>query len=393
MKKKSVTIFFIMLILLIIFNLNIYSDYAQENNNLIKKNEPQKNGDQKWRIGYCESEKFINYAGTLIALLEGLNERGWILNIDNIPYKKGQSDTKVMWEWLNNNITGPYIEFVNDAYYNLYSLDKAEKKEIIDRLKYQKDIDLMIVMGSAAGQLLANNEHDTPTTVFSATNAVQSKIIKSEKDSGFDHIWAHMDADRFKRQISVLYDIFNFGKLGVVYEDTPVVKDYSAITDIEKISSEKDFELVEYHVKNPINQADESRYYKDLVLAYNKLAKEVDAMYITVAHIESSKLNDLLNSFYRNKIPVFSQLGEQEVKHGALMSISLTDYKNLGRFGADQMTKVLKGTKPGDLNQVFKSSPQIVLNLEVANKIGYKIPFETLLISDKIYKKIKNSGD
>jgi len=389
MKKQLIRTFFILVTLLGIFSLNIHFGYTQESNNLIQNNAPQKNNGEKFRIGYCESEEFINYAGTFVALLRGLEEIGWLSNIENIPYKEGQSDSWLMWEWLSNNATGPYIEFVSDAYYNLYSLDAAAEKEMINRLKDEKDIDLIIVMGSAAGQLLATDEHETPTMVFSATNAVQSQIIKSEADSGLDHIWAHMDADRFKRQLSVLYDIFNFKKLGLVYEDSPVVKDYSAITDIEKIASEKGFELVEYHVRNPINQADESRYYKDLALAYEKIAKEIDAMYITVAHIESSKLNNLLEPFYINEIPVLSQLGAEEVKHGALMSISLTDYKNLGRFGAHQISKVLKGTKPRDLNQVFKSTPQIVLNIEVANTIGYKIPFEILLISDKVYKKIE----
>lgn len=389
MKKQLIIVVFITVLLLGIFSLNTYFGYTQENKNLIQKNSPQKNDGAKWRIGYCESEEFINYAGTFFTLLKGLEEIGWISDIENIPYKEGQSDSRIMWEWLNKNDTGPYIEFVSDAHYSLYSLDLATEKEIIGRLNKKEDIDLMIVMGSAAGQLLATNDHDTHTMVFSATNAVQSQIIKSEEDSGFDHIWAHMDADRFKRQISVLYDIFHFKKLGLVYEDSPVVRDYSAIDDIENIAKEKGFELVEYHVKNPINQADESRYYKDLTLAYRKIAKEVDAMYITVAYIEPSKLDSLLEPFYTNKIPVFSQLGAEEVKYGALMSISLTDYKNLGRFGADQMTKVLSGAKPRDLNQVFRSAPQIVVNIEVANKIGYKMPFETLLISDKVYKKIE----
>ncbi|MGM0380189.1 MAG: ABC transporter substrate-binding protein [Bacillota bacterium] len=402
MKKQLTIVFFIMVIILGVFNLNIdFEDTQKEKvsvkkntsqKNSIQKNLPQKNDGKKWRIGYCESEKFINYAGTFFALLKGLEEMGWILNIDNIPYQEGQNDTKVMWEWLNNHATGPYIEFVSDAHYNLYSLDEAKEKEIIDRLKNKKDIDLMIVMGSAAGKFLANNKHDTPTMVFSATNAVQSQIIKSKKDSGIDHIWAHMDADRFKRQVSVLYDVFNFKKLGVVYENSPIVKDYSAIADIEEVANKKGFELIEYHVKNPINQSDKTRYYKDLAIAYDNIAKEIDAMYITVAHIEASKLNSLLKPFYTNEIPVFSQLGDQEVKYGAFMSISLTDYKNMGRFGANQISKVLRGAKPRDLNQVFKSTPQIVLNTEVADKIKYKPPFKILLIADKIYNKIKNSG-
>ena len=38
----------------------------------------------KWRIGYCESESFITYKDTLVAIVKGLEEIGWITDLEGI---------------------------------------------------------------------------------------------------------------------------------------------------------------------------------------------------------------------------------------------------------------------------------------------------------------------
>jgi len=85
---------------------------------------------------------------------------------------------------------------------------------------------------------------------------------------------------------------------------------------------------------------------------------------------------------------VFSQLGTEEVMAGALISVARADFSGVGEFGANNMIKILKGTSPRKLSQVFENIPHIALNLEVARKIGYKPPFEILLVADEIYQVI-----
>lgn len=351
---------------------------------------PHDNNGEKWRIGYCESEPFVNYAGMLNGLIKGLNELGWINNIDGMDYKEGQQDTSKMWEWLSSKDMGSNIEFVKDAYYSLSTMDEDSKSRMLGRLQ-KNDLDLMIVMGTYAGKFTADNNHNTPVMVFVSSNAVQSGIIKSETDSGSDNVWAHMDSGKFQRQIRVFYDIFKFKKLGIVYENSPLAKEYSAIDDVESIAGQKGFEIVYNYVNEPKFPGDEERYHREVSEAYKQLSEKVDAMYITIASLDSKKLPELFTPFYEKRIPVFSQLGADEVMNGALMSISTGDFKNLGRFGADNIARLFNGAGLRSLQQVFESTPQIIINLEVADKIGYDVPFEVLLTSDKIYKKVGDS--
>ncbi|SET17880.1 ABC-type uncharacterized transport system, substrate-binding protein [Natronincola peptidivorans] len=354
----------------------------------ILSNSPDTNDGNKWRIGYCESEPFLNFTGSLYGLIFGLNESGWIsVNLEEMPYEIGQEDSLIMWNWLAAQDTGPYIEFVQDAYYSLYR--PGDEEAVHKRLTETKDIDLMVAKGTYAGRLLSNDDHNTPVMVFSTTNAVSAGIIKSDIDSGRDHIWAHMDSDRYKRQIQVFYDIFQFKKLGVVYEDSPVGRIYAALDDIEELADILGYEVITYTVDEARDDEDRERYHREVLEAHKKLATQVDAMYLTAGTRDINKISYLLTPFYEAGIPVFSQLGAQEVRHGALLSLYRADFSGIGRFGADNVTRVLKGAKPRELSQIYGDTPSIVLNLKVADRIGYKAPFEILLSADEIYNRIE----
>lgn len=340
----------------------------------------------RWRIGYCESETFITYPKTLVGIVNGLYERGWITDLEGFDVVSNGSDARQIWRWLATREVSPYIEFVEDAFYNLKNGDNSA--DIIERLNKQHDLDLMVAMGTQAGVDLGNASHDTNIFVFAASNAVRAGIIDSEEDSGLDHVWAHMDSNRFERQLSVFYDIVKFKKLGMVYEDSDIARVYSAVSEVENLAAEKGFEVVRYYVDEPGTPEDYQRYYREVQEAYSKLAPRVDAMFVTVASLESTKLPELFTPFYENNVAIFSQLGNVEVEYGALMTVSVMDELNVGRFGADTVIKCLKGARPRELPQVFQSSPRIIFNAQVAKKIGFKIPFELIMVTDKVYHEI-----
>ncbi|WP_031515856.1 ABC transporter substrate-binding protein [Desulfofalx alkaliphila] len=320
--------------------------------------------------------------------MRGLEEIGWVNNLKWFNRIVASGDSRAIWRWLANEEVSPYVEFVEDAFYNLRDAD-VDREGIIERLNSRKDIDIMLVMGAEAGILLSNAQHDTNIFVFAASNAVRSGIIDSVEDSGKDKVWAHMDEQRFERQIKAFYDIVQFKKLGMVYEDSDNARVYSAVNEVEKLAEENGFEIVRYHVREPRSPEEYPRYYQEVQDAYNKLAKEVDAVYVTIASLESEKLPHLFQPFYENKIPIFSQLGDIEVQHGALITVSVMDEVNIGRFGADNISKCLLGAKPRQLEQSFQSAPVIILNSEVAKKIDFKLPFELLIVVDKAYKDIE----
>lgn len=384
MKRFLVTLFILVCFITITFTVNL-----TQASNIDSASRPTlKEDGTKWRIGYCESEDFITYTQTLVGIVRGLEEIGWITDLQGFDSVAATNDGGAIWNWLAEKEVSPYIEFVDDAFYNLRQ-PGLDRGGIITRLQEKDDLDLMLVMGTEAGVFLSNDQHNTNIFVFAASNALRSGIIASVEDSGRDHVWAHMDQYRFARQINAFYDIVKFKKLGMVYEDSDNARIYSAVNEVEALAAEKGFEIVRYYVDEPKSKEEYPEYYNKVQAAYIKLAGQVDAVYVTIASLESERLPELFSPFYDNKIPIFSQLGNIEVKHGALMTVSVMDEVNLGRFGADTIGKCLKGAKPRELGQSYQVAPKIILNAEVAKVIDFMVPFELVIVIDEVFQNIE----
>jgi len=350
--------------------------------------EPNLNNGQKWRIGYYESGPFGNYDATFGSIIKALTQKGWLENMNEFPY---DGNSRIMWQWLISHDTGKYIEFVNDGFYtfnNNNNMRQQTKMTLIDRLNQRKDINLMIVMGTAAGQDVANDLHSVPTMVYSVSDAIKSGIIYSAEDSGRDHLWANVVPNRYKRQVELFHDIFVFKKLGVVYENSVNGRSMAAMDDVEALAQERGFEIVRSFYDDSIVNKEE--WHKGLLEANKKVAEQADAVYLVLRTKQQiERTTELLTPFFDKKIPTFAQFAK-EVPRGALLSISTANYDTSGAFNAEVITKVFNGAKPRQLSQIFISSPSIEINLEVADRIGYMPPFTILLTADTVYSKIES---
>lgn len=349
---------------------------------------PVLNKGKKWRIAMYEGGEYVDYQRNFIGLLNGLQHLGWI---ENKPLPTLRPDqTKELWAWLaKGGLKSDSIEFVADAHYSA-SWDKAIRKtmaaEIIQRLANKKDIDLIIATGTWAGQNLANNQHSTPVIVISCSDAVASKIITSPEDSGFDHVHARIDPQRFERQIRIFHDIIGFKTLGVAHEDSLSGRSISAIEKVRSVARERGFEVKVCHSKN--QTPDRAEAEESVRVCYDGLMKEVDALYVTTQNgVNDNSLPGLVAMFNDRQIPTFAQYGSKHVEKGILMSISRSDLSFVGQFYADTMAEIFNGTKPRDINQIFEAPPKIAINLNTAGMIGYDPPIDILSAADEIFQE------
>ena len=353
------------------------------------KVDPVTNDGKKWRIGYYEGGAYINYQKQLTETVKGLMELGWLETAD-LPKQSGEA-TDTLWEWLSTEARSDYIEFVADAHYSaMWENDRRKEieDEIVLRLNNDKDIDLMIGMGTWAGKGLANYRHRTNTLVFSTSNPISSGIIKSVEDSGFDHVHVRVDPKRNERQLKVFHEMIGFHKLGVVYEDSLAGRSYAAIETIEALSKTHDFEIVRCHTKSDIS--DKKLAEEGVINCFNKLVKEADAIYVTQqGGVNSRSVPILVEIANKHKIPTFSQSGAEEVSYGVLASLSRAGYKYVGRFHAETISKVLNGAQPNQLNQLYEEPPKIALNLKTAEIIGFDPPIVLLGATDEFFDEIK----
>jgi ABC-type uncharacterized transport system substrate-binding protein len=357
--------------------------------------EPKARKDgRKWRIGYLEGGPWIEYPQNLKAVVLGLKELGW-LDISNFPVYKDEHDASALWKFVCDNAKSSYVEFVKDAFWSSGWNDELREqlmKNCIYRLNIRKDIDLMLALGTRAGQDLATNKISVPTVVIAASDPVAAKIIKSIDDSGYDHLHARVDPTRYVRQIELFHDIIEFKKLGIAYENTDAGKSYAALTIVEKVARKRGFEIISCHSKDEIAENEEEAT-NSVIKCYRDLAPKVDAVYIVMQRgITFKTLPKVLAPLIQEKIPTFSQYGSDEVKYGVLLSIAQAGFKYVGRYTAEVIAKIFNGAKPRDLDQVFEDPPKIAINLKTAIEIGYDPPVDILGAADEIYQTTRYWG-
>ena len=353
---------------------------------------PVLNEGQKWRIFFYEGGPHTNYYHYLEATILGLMKLGWIEKADLEKVQNKSEDTRRLWNWLAREAKSDYLEFIEDGYYSAnwdVELRRKNRTQILKSLKRGADVDLVIAMGTWAGLDLANDEHSVPTVVMSTSDPVESGIIESVEDSGYDHVHARVDPYRYERQLRIFHDIIKYKKLGIAFEDSLYGRSYSAIDTVEKVAADIGFEVVKCYTKSDISDTDIAS--QSVIQCFDKLSKEVDAIYVTIqGGVNPESIPKLVEIANRNRIPTFSQLGAKEVQQGFLFSISRPGFKPAGLFLSATIAQILNGAQPRQLKQLFEESPSIAINLKTAEIVGLYLYADILAAADTIYRDIKN---
>ncbi|WP_432471005.1 ABC transporter substrate-binding protein [Amphritea sp. HPY] len=353
--------------------------------------QPVTNAGKPWRIGYFEGGEYSDYQKILTETIKGLMKLGW-LETTEIPPQQGEQ-TEQMWQWLVANAKSEYIEFVPNAHYSA-AWDETIREEIaariIQRLNSQRDIDLMIAMGTWAGKELANDKHRTSTMVLSTSDPLAAGIIKSVEDSGYDHIHATLDPSRYDRQVRVFNDIVGFKNLGVAYENSENGRTYAALEVIERLAKERKFNIVRCHTLSDIS--DVSQAEASVVECFKELAPKVDAIYVTQqGGVNGNSIAKLVKITNQYRIPTFSMSGSVEVSKGLLLSLSQAGFRYVGEFHAGTFAKVFNGAQPNQLSQFFEEPPRMAVNLKTAEIVGFNPPLLLLGAADEIYRDIQEN--
>jgi ABC-type uncharacterized transport system substrate-binding protein len=340
---------------------------------------------KKWRLGYFESGDYSEYPRTLRVIVAGLQQLGWV-SVPAIP--EGLTGRQI-WQFLADNARSDTLQFVADAYWQPGNFDASKRpavrQAIMDRIRQRHDIDLIIAMGTLAGQDMAALGAPVPTVVASTSDAVGAHIVKSAQDSGLDNLHARVQPERYQRQVRLFHDIVPFKTLGLVYDDSPEGRTYAAVDAVEQVAREQHFTVRGCDARaNGVSQEEATH---NAIDCYRRIAPQVDAVYVTVHRgITPDSIEDVVKILRDAKVPSFSMLGSEEVKKGILMSLAQADYSYVGLFYAETIARIFNGAKPRQLNQVWIDPAKIALNLETARIIGFDPPVDILLAADEVYE-------
>ncbi|HET8597387.1 MAG TPA: ABC transporter substrate binding protein [Castellaniella sp.] len=346
---------------------------------------------RKWRLGYFESGDYVEYPRTLRAIVQGLQQLGW-LSVPDIPDELGG---RQMWQFLASHVRSDTLEFVPDAYWEPGNFDPAlrpaVRESITRRLKDKHDVDLIIAMGTWAGQDMAALGPPVPTVVASTSDAVGAHIVASAQDSGLDNLHARVQPERYQRQVRLFHDIVKFKTMGVVYEDSPEGRTYAAVPAVDQVAAEDGFQVKSCTTgASGIDTAEATR---NLFDCYRKLGSQVDAMYVTVHRgITPDTVGEVASILREAKVPSFAMLGSAQVRAGLLMSLAQADYSYVGLFHAEVIARIFNGARPRQLSQIWVDPAKIALNLDTARIIGFDPPVDILLAADEVYESRQPAG-
>ena len=341
------------------------------------------------RIAYIEGGFYIDYARILVAVAQGLAELGVIANGD-APIPEYVESTAGIWQWLCANAGGNAVEFVSNGYYSAGwddALFAKKRSELVARLNGAKDIDLVLAFGTKAGQAMASDDHSTPVAVLSVTDAVTAGIIPSPEDSGRDHVFAMVEHNRYYREVVLFHDIFQFKKMGVVYENSEKGRASIALPQIQKAAKDAHFDMVT--CAGTLFSDDPATATANLIACHERLVEGgADAVYMTVNNgMQTERMGSILRPLLEARLPTFSQNGVDEVRHGVLLSISQANFRGQGTFAARAIANILKGQSPRSQKQAYEEPLSLAVNLRTAMLIGWNPSLAVLSAVDEIFQE------
>jgi len=349
----------------------------------------RRHDDTRWRLGYLQGGDYADYPVILAAIVQGLVSLGWMEPL-KLP-DTGSTTSREIWQFLARNAKSEYLQFMDDAFYSPGNFDSSLRAPTRDRLhtrlRDSRDIDLMIAMGTWAGQDLAHEDVSVPTVVASTSDPIAAGIIKSAADSGFGHVHAKVEPNRYQRQIRLFHDIVPFSTLGVVYENSPEGRTFAAVAAIEEVAADIGFKVKACHA--PFNNVSPQQAMDGVTACYADLASQVDAVYLTVHRgLTAESIGSVVDALLKAQVASFSMLGSDEVRRGVLMSMAQADYLPVGQFHAEVIARIFHGASPRELSQIWLSPAEIAINLKAAEVIGFDPPIDILLASDEVYDSV-----
>jgi putative tryptophan/tyrosine transport system substrate-binding protein len=120
----------------------------------------------------------------------------------------------------------------------------------------------------------------------------------------------------------------------------------------------------------------------DIAPAFTTIHSRSDALYVVVNVLISSNLKQIISLALDERLPTMFN-NRDYTRAGALMSYG-ANYSDLFRHSADDVDKILRGAKPGDIPIEQPTKFDLAINLKTAKSLGLTIPDKLLALADEV---------
>lgn len=235
-------------------------------------------------------------------------------------------------------------------------------------------VTLAVGIATPTAQALVNTMKETPVIFSAVTDPVKAGLVKSLK-KGDKWVTGVSDMTPVKQQLELLLKIKKVKRLGHIYtssEENAVV--LAGI--VKQACKELGIEFVETTVSKS----------SEVKQATQAIIKRVDALYISTDNTVVSALSAVAEVAMKAKVPIMSADPSSAETHPILAAWGF-DYYKMGRVTGKMIVEVLKGKKPEQLPTRFMtktSDIDLLINLDVAKKLGLTVPKELVKSANKV---------
>ncbi len=341
-------------------------------------------------LGYCQAEKYYEFDYQLYYITDALVQSGALEGVDMEGLTE-ESSAREIWDRVcSTQDDSSAVLFAKDGYMD-YSdpeyadLDDAGTAKAVDSFFERSHAELILSMGTSGG-LMVKDSTDLPYMNFVASDPVASGIVESQDSSGDDRAWALVSVGSDRMSLGVMNDIFAPKKLGIVYADNEDAYIYSGAENVDAFALENGMTVEKRFVEDEFPEEEYSLYVKNMRKAHEELAEAgIDVYILTTSVLEDADLKYVLEPFMEKGIPSYSINSTQDVHNGAMAAVALLDYRNIGKFAAENFQSLLDGESLGSLPQVYNTAPYLVFNYDTVRRTGYQLPFQILVSADEIW--------
>ena len=260
-----------------------------------------------------------------------------------------------------------YLESKTDAKFEITVKNAQGDNGTADTIAKQfvsDGVDLIYSIGTNASQASVNatTGKETPVVFNAVTDAVEAKLVASNEKPGAN-VTGVSDAAPLEKQLEMIREFLpDAKKIGMIY-NIGEVNGKIQVEQVEKLASKYNFTVE----KKGISATTE------VATAAEQLAGDVDCIYNITDNMIVSATASITDKANAKKIPVFAA-EDGQMNAGLLASDSIS-YEKLGeQAGSIAYDILVNGKKPADIPVETAKDTALIINKNVAEQLGIKIP-------------------
>jgi putative tryptophan/tyrosine transport system substrate-binding protein len=246
--------------------------------------------------------------------------------------------------------------------------------------KFQSEkVTLAVGVATPTSQALVNTLKGIPIVFTAVTDPVKAGLVASIK-KGDKNVTGVSDMTPVKQQIQLLLKVKKVKRLGHIYtssEENAVV-----LAGIVKQACK---ELGIEYVETTVSKSSEVKQ------AVQAIIRRVDALYISTDNTVVSAMSAVADVAMKAKVPIMSADPSSAENYPVLAAWGF-DYYKMGRTTGKLVAEILNGKKPEQIPTQFMtktSDVDLLINLDVAKKLGLTFPKDIIKSANKIVQNGK----